>query len=84
MTKPVLPALSPQVVVNALFASIPSLGNVLLVCGLFYLIAGIMAVNLFGVSPRQFEAARLYVISGTACARALRHGCRLQGKCGMR
>jgi hypothetical protein len=36
-------------VVNALFASIPALGNVLLVCLLFYLIFGIMAVNLFAV-----------------------------------
>ena len=40
-------------VVNALFASIPTLGNVLLVCGLFYLIFGIMAVDLFGVRARR-------------------------------
>jgi hypothetical protein len=39
-----------KVVVNALFASIPPLGNVLLVCLLFYFIFGIMAVYLFAVS----------------------------------
>lgn len=41
-----------KVVVNSLFASLPALGNVLLVCLLFYLIFGIMAVDLLGVSDR--------------------------------
>jgi hypothetical protein len=41
-----------KVVVNSLFASLPALGNVLLVCLLFYLIFGIMAVDLLGVSHR--------------------------------
>lgn len=39
-----------KVVVNSLFASLPALGNVLLVCLLVYLIFGIMAVDLLGVS----------------------------------
>jgi len=39
-------AVSVQVVVNALFQSIPASGNVLLVCFLFYLIFGIMFVSL--------------------------------------
>lgn len=39
-----------KVVVNALFASLPPLGNVLLVCLLFYLVFGIMAVHLLAVS----------------------------------
>jgi hypothetical protein len=38
-----------KVVVSALFASIPPLGNVLLVCLLFYFIFGIMAIDLFAV-----------------------------------
>lgn len=38
-----------QVVVNALFASIPTLANVGLVVLLFYLVFGIMAVDLFKV-----------------------------------
>jgi hypothetical protein len=42
-----------RVVVNALFASIPALFNVLLVCLLFYFIFGIMAVELFAVSPHE-------------------------------
>jgi len=41
-----------KVVVSALFAAIPSLGNVVLVCLLFYLVFGIMGVNLFAVSGR--------------------------------
>ena len=44
-----------RVVVNALFASIPSLFNVLLVCLLFYFIFGIMAVELFAVSQKQYQ-----------------------------
>ena len=36
-----------KVVVNALFQAIPGCGNVALVCGLFYLIFGILGVNLF-------------------------------------
>lgn len=36
-----------RLVVNALFASIPSMTNVLLVCSLFILIFSIMGVNLF-------------------------------------
>eukprot|EP00879_Flechtneria_rotunda_P025426 GHRR01027021.1.p1 GENE.GHRR01027021.1~~GHRR01027021.1.p1 ORF type:complete len:328 (+),score=111.28 GHRR01027021.1:974-1957(+) len=39
-----------KVVVNSLFASLPPLGNVLLVCLLFYLIFGIMGVDLLAVS----------------------------------
>jgi len=38
-----------KLVVNSLFASLPPLGNVLLVCLLFYLIFGIMAVDLLAV-----------------------------------
>lgn len=45
-----------KVVVNSLFASLPALGNVLLVCLLFYLIFGIMAVDLLGVSSIQICA----------------------------
>lgn len=37
-----------QVVVNALIQAIPSILNVLLVCLVFWLIFGIMGVNLFG------------------------------------
>ena len=40
-----------KVVVNALFRAIPSLFNVLLVCMLFFLIFGIIGVNLLQVSP---------------------------------
>jgi hypothetical protein len=39
-----------KVVINSLFASLPALGNVLLVCLLMYVIFGIMAVDLLGVS----------------------------------
>jgi len=51
-----------KVVVNSLFASLPALGNVLLVCLLFYLIFGIMAVDLLGVSGSLQE------VSGMATA----------------
>lgn len=44
-----------KVVINSLFASLPAC-HVLLVCLLFYLIFGIMAVNLLGV--RQLSACR--------------------------
>ena len=37
-----------KVVVNALFLTLPPISNVLLVCFLFYLIFGILGVNLFG------------------------------------
>lgn len=59
-----------KVVVNSLFASLPALGNVLLVCLLFYLIFGIMAVDLLGVSPYT-----LHLHSGSwsaVCSAALR------------
>lgn len=46
-----------KVVVNSLFASLPALGNVLLVCLLFYLIFAIMAVDLLGVSQCWVQAA---------------------------
>lgn len=49
MPHPSLTPSAPQVVVNVLFASLPALSNVMLVCLLFYLIFGIMAVNLFAV-----------------------------------
>ena len=39
---------SMKVVVNALFLTLPPISNVLLVCFLFYLIFGILGVNLFG------------------------------------
>jgi hypothetical protein len=69
-------ALAPtQLVVNALFASIPALGNVMLVCLLFYLVFGIIAVNLFAV--RRMEAPGRHAgpcrcrRSASACACAL-------------
>jgi hypothetical protein len=39
-----------KVVVDALFASLPPLGNIVLVCLLFYLVFGIMGVHLLAVS----------------------------------
>jgi hypothetical protein len=44
-----------KLVVNSLFASLPPLGNVLLVCLLFYLIFGIMAVDLLAVRVGRRE-----------------------------
>jgi Ion transport protein len=45
-----------QVVVNALFQSIPASGNVLLVCFLFYLIFGILFVSLFKGTYRECDS----------------------------
>ena len=36
-----------KLVVNALFSSLPALGNVMLVCGLFVLIFAILGINFF-------------------------------------
>ena len=41
-----------KVVVDALFASLPPLGDIVLVCLLFYLVFGIMGVHLLAVSCR--------------------------------
>ena len=46
-----------QVVVNALFQSIPASGNVLLVCFLFYLIFGILFVDLMKGEFEECESA---------------------------
>jgi Ion transport protein len=45
-----------QVVVNALFQSIPASGNVLLVCFLFYIIFGIMFVSLLKGTFEQCQS----------------------------
>lgn len=64
-----------KVVINSLFASLPALGNVLLVCLLFYLIFGIMAVNLLGV--RQLPACRVPAHTAPRCTvqYSIEHAC---------
>jgi hypothetical protein len=56
-------------VVNALFASVPALGNVMLACLLFYLVFGIMAVNLFAVGAKAKSAFGLRSRRQVACCR---------------
>lgn len=58
-----------KVVVNALFASLPPLGNVCLVCLLFYLIFGIMGVHLLAVSLALLHRLAIIAImhQGFAC-----------------
>lgn len=56
-----------KVVVNSLFASLPALGNVLLVCLLFYLIFAIMAVDLLGVSAGRKDFCNCHAFATACC-----------------
>ena len=47
MTTPVISSIYLQVVVNALIKAIPSIANVLVVCLVFWLIFGIVGVQMF-------------------------------------
>lgn len=66
-----------KVIVNSLFASLPALANVLLVSSLVYLIFGIMAVDLLGVSAGLWVQSCPQIKSSTSF---VPHGYRVNPK----